>query len=137
MFIEDLSTHAYFARGDNVRAVGWLEAGHPYEQGPVPNDFLARLKQHVATACQYVRFRGIHTCNLCPKGQRKAGHRNLMIPTEKLLYVAPELVVHYIEDHGYRPPQEFIEAVMACPEQESAAYAVLLRRFEQCWVCRF
>ncbi|WP_194917403.1 hypothetical protein, partial [Catenulispora rubra] len=26
---------------------------------------------------------------------------------------APTLVVHYIRDHGYRPPQAFVEAVTA------------------------
>lgn len=133
MFIEDLSTSAYFARGDNIRAVGWLEAGHPYQQGAVPNDFVARLKQHIGTAYQPMLFMGFHRCSLCLEGQRKVGYHNLLIPTNQLLYVAPQLVIHYIEDHGYQPPQEFIEAVMACPEQESVPYTALLRQFEQCW----
>jgi hypothetical protein len=133
MFIADLSTCAYFATNDNLRAVGWLEAGHPYQQGPVREDFLTRLKQHVATAYQPLLFLGFHNCSLCPPGQRKTGLLNLLIPTGQLLYVTPGMVVHYIEDHGYRPPQEFIEAVMACPPQEAAAYSALLKPFEQCW----
>lgn len=134
MFIEDLSTRAYFAHGQYARAVGWLETDHPYQQGTVPVRFLARLKQHVDTAYQPVLFMGFHECSLCQEGDRKAGLRNLLIPTERLLYVAPEMIVHYIEDHGYQPPQEFVEAVMACPEQASVEYSALIRQFEKSWM---
>jgi hypothetical protein len=27
-------------------------------------------------------------------------------------FVAPDLIVHYIADHAYLPPQEFLEAVL-------------------------
>src|SRR5262245_52567083 len=125
MYIEDLSTTAYFARGPNVRAIGWLEAGHLFAQGDVPAEFLDALKAHVGAAHQVVLFMGFHECSLCPdisprpgRGWR-AGLRNLLIPTSNLLYVAPELIVHYVEDHGYRPPEEFVAAVLACPEQKS------------------
>jgi hypothetical protein len=133
MFIEDLSTNAYFAIGDNVRAVGWLEAEYPYARGAVPPEFLARLKEHVATAYQPVYFMGVHECSLCPEGKEAVGASNVMIPTERLIYIAPELVVHYIEDHGYRPPQEFIDAVMICPDQESPAFHARLARLEKTW----
>lgn len=136
MFIEDLSTDAYFARGPNVRAVGWLEAGHPHQQGPVPDEFLARLKEHVAKAYQPMVFWGFHECSLCSDSQRRTGDSNLLIPTAQLLYVAPEMIVHYIEDHGYRPPLEFIDAVTACPEQESPRYTALLARFQGSWGLR-
>jgi hypothetical protein len=29
-----------------------------------------------------------------------------------ITYVAPVLVLHYVVEHGYLPPQEFIEAVI-------------------------
>jgi hypothetical protein len=29
------------------------------------------------------------------------------------VYAAPGLVCHYVAAHGYQPPQEFVEAVMA------------------------
>ena len=119
--------------GDFVRSVGWLEAGHPYQRGPVPDEFLVSLKRHVAEAYQFALSVGVHHCSLCPEGKAQAGKLNLMIPTSRLLYVAPELIVHYIEDHGYQPPQEFIEAVLACPEQESEEYMKLLEPFERNW----
>jgi len=134
VFLEDLSTRAYLAHGDNVRAVGWLEAGHPFIVGQAPAEFLAVLKAHAAKAFQPVLFRGMHRCSLCAGEERRRwGYRNLLVPTVGLLYVAPELVLHYIEGHGYQPPEEFIAAVLACPDQGSAAYFELLRPFEDCW----
>lgn len=132
-FIADLSTEAYFAHGDSVRAVGWLESGHPYTQGDVPAEFLAALKKHVETAHVVVLFMGLHDCSLCPAGRRTAGLGNLLVPTSDRLYVAPELITHYIQDHGYRPPDEFVAAVLACPEQGSATFLELLRPFESTW----
>jgi hypothetical protein len=29
------------------------------------------------------------------------------------VYAAPNLLYHYIEKHGYKPPDEFVEALMA------------------------
>jgi hypothetical protein len=35
----------------------------------------------------------------------------------------PQMVAHYVEGHGYRPPEEFVQAVLACPAQGSPEYA--------------
>lgn len=39
-----------------------------------------------------------------------------------MVYVAPELILHYIEAHLYKPPDEFINAVLRSPDQNSSAY---------------
>jgi len=36
------------------------------------------------------------------------------------------MILHYIEKHGYHPPQAFQEAVLACPPTDSEAYFELL-----------
>jgi hypothetical protein len=36
--------------------------------------------------------------------------------------VAPELIVHNIAAHWYKPPDVFIEAVLACPDMRSMEY---------------
>ena len=51
------------------------------------------------------------------------GFRNLWIPGKDVIYVAPELIVHYIEAHAYRPPDEFCKAVCRCPDMTSAKYS--------------
>jgi hypothetical protein len=38
------------------------------------------------------------------------------------IFVAPELILHYIDAHAYQPPMEFSQAVLACPPVPSTAY---------------
>ena len=54
------------------------------------------------------------------------GARNLFVPGEGLIYVAPSMVAHYIDAHAYEPPAVFWEAVMKCPEMRSEAYRKVL-----------
>lgn len=129
MYLEDLGTNAYLNTDDRFRAVGWLEAGHPYTKGAVPPDDLAAIKAHLQRAFQPARYLGFHLCSLCPPGTPRAGTLNLVVVTPTLLYIAPELIVHYIEDHGYRPPDEFLAAVRACPPQGSRQFLEWLRPF--------
>jgi hypothetical protein len=37
-------------------------------------------------------------------------------------FVCPELVTHYMNAHGYRPPEEFCRAMLACPPMRSMPY---------------
>lgn len=38
------------------------------------------------------------------------------------MYAAPSLILHYILAHGYKPPQEFIDAVINSPDASSEEY---------------
>jgi hypothetical protein len=31
---------------------------------------------------------------------------------ESARFAAPTMIIHYVEEHGYRPPGEFIDAVL-------------------------
>jgi len=80
---------------------------------------------------------GAHRCEFCPSrsdGRFTGGSRNIWIPAESIVYVAPELVLHYIEAHAYCPPDGFIAAVLACPQQGSDAYRERMRQFPAWWV---
>jgi hypothetical protein len=70
---------------------------------------------------------GVHTCELC--GSFKAGG-NLGVPGDGVLYVAPEMIAHYVSAHGYLPPDEFVQAVSVSPlpgteEYERAVRAIM------------
>ena len=133
MFFPDLGNACQVDHGPHIRAIGWLSREHPFKSGQVQADFLAVLRTHLAAPMQPVIAMGFHSCELCEgTGPRAHGRRNIWIPSGECTYVAPELIVHYIEAHNYRPPDEFIAAVLACPEQESVEYYKLLRRFP-CW----
>ncbi len=125
-------------------AVGWLQAGHEVPQGPVPPvDVLIKLAQALEVPSSR-GFLGWHDCDLCrlDLGPRtlcfmlgemsssmevKMGIRNLFVPAKTVAYVAPSLLFHYVDSHGYGPPPEFVEAVRACPDPTSAEYASAVR----------
>lgn len=57
---------------------------------------------------------GVHECDLCPEDEAPEGNGEVRIPGEPgVAYAAPFLITHYVTDHSYRPPQVFIDAVLA------------------------
>lgn len=129
-YFPDLSNERQLASGDDVRAVGWLDRNYTFTTGSVNHDFLQILKRHIAERWTIVLMMGIHECELCSKF---ASAGNLIIPTETVVYIAPEMISHYIEVHNYKPPDEFIKAVIDCPEQESSKYMNLVQKFIHHW----
>jgi hypothetical protein len=84
---------------------------------------------------------GRHECEFCPEGAKKDleayyrrhkferhglavdfGANNLYVPGDGCIYVAPSMIVHYVDVHRYEPPVAFWEAVMKCPEMSSESY---------------
>jgi len=47
-----------------------------------------------------------------------------------VLYAAPALIYHYVVEHDYKPPQEFIDAVMTVPQPGSEEYNALLDNYK-------
>jgi hypothetical protein len=118
----DLTPCDYFhVECEALLAVGWLSTETRYAMGDSEPAFFARLVQFAGSPWQPMVFAGFHACELC-QFQRPLGTANIFVPHRGSIYVAPELIVHYIAAHRYKPPQVFIDAVMACPEMNSMAY---------------
>ncbi|HLU11797.1 MAG TPA: VOC family protein [Oceanobacillus sp.] len=110
---------------DEVLTVGWLQEGHEYPKGEVGDETIAKLNALLESPKTHIlRGKGFHECDLCTIEQRvypsykereiALGSAELWVPAPNgVIYAAPTLIIHYIEDHGYRPPDEFIEAVKA------------------------
>ena len=128
MYYPDLSNECQLDIGTQVRAVGWLSNDHPFTKGDVPSDSREKLIRHISEAWQPVIAAGLHFCELCDEKPFACG-TNLWIPTEELLYIAPGMISHYIEVHGYKPPEEFIQAVIDCPVQGSVEFLKLVERY--------
>lgn len=130
----DMGTVTMIDAGDHVRAVGWLSAKHPYTPGEVPAEFLTRLREFAkrwgdsTEAIGWGIFMGPHCCELC--GRFMAGG-NFGVPWGGLLFAAPDMLPHYVEAHGYRPPDEFITAVMESPLPGSAEYTAAVEPFRR------
>jgi len=123
-------------------AIGWLEQGRPVPKGTVDSSVFERLFDLLDSPLQLVCWMGWHSCDLCSgnvegpissithRGERRAlGFSNVFVPGEGRLYVAPSLILHYIAEHGYAPPQEFQAAVLACPPMGSAEYLAAVAEF--------
>jgi len=137
-YYRDLDRCSYFDRyadsSLDLTAVGWLEAPLAFPNGKVPREFERRLFELVDRTWDPIRFRGKHACDLCTRGpdslRSEAGRAvdigatNLFIPKlgDVGFFVAPSLILHYVIDHGYRPPLDFQSAVLACPDCDSSAY---------------
>ena len=79
-----------------------------------------------AEALYFGAFGGFHTCEFCGQAH---GISNFGVLGGDVLFVAPEMVVHYVERHGYRPPTEFIAAVLRSPLPASEEYQCLSEPF--------
>lgn len=118
-----------------LRAVGWLAHGHAFETGPTASGLVAKLEamlEQTNAAYPHYRFRGCMHCGLClaldcPSPGPIWSQENLLVPGAAAVYLAPGGIVHYVHEHAYRPPREFMDAVLRCPEIGSPAYLAALR----------
>jgi hypothetical protein len=98
--------------GVNAIKVGWLDKGKPYTKME-DSDFnkLANLILKLEEIGPSVYTKGWHNCPFC--GNHKSSTQfQIRLKGGKTFYDAPEMIIHYIIDHEYLPPQEFIDAVM-------------------------
>jgi len=121
-YYEDLTPCGYFPKVELV-AIGWLGSEHSFEQGPVGQPFLEALRRLLVFPWFPYAFAGGHLCEWCGLVW---GTANLLVPSAHGVFVCPELILHYIEQHNYRPPQQFQDAVLACPATDTDAYFDLL-----------
>lgn len=105
-----------------LRAVGWLEQGKPFPVGAVDRRVYGRLIEMRQNPWQPAFAAGLQSCSLGQYEPEAHGGKNLFIPGNGFQYVCPELITHYMNAHGYAPPREFCDAVLACPTMRSAAY---------------
>jgi hypothetical protein len=126
-FYQDLEPIDYFPINRDVvmLAVGWLGKEFKFQTGKVSWQFYNKLCEFVENPWQPFLSSGFHFCELCQfYGSRytATGSSNLFVPFNNVIYVAPELIVHYINVHHYQPPEIFIDAVMECPYIQTMEY---------------
>lgn len=128
-YFQDGTTYSYLQEVvDGSVNIGWLDETEPFPTGDVPPDFVTRL---VGLCGEPVNLtRGYHYCNLCPSpegddypepvtvttpdGDVTVGHGEIRVTGgDGVTYASPDLVAHYVTAHRYRPPREFVDAVIA------------------------
>ena len=119
---KDLEPCHYFPiECDALTAIGWLGKEAVFETGPVSEQFYCQLTELCSDPWQPIVSAGFHYCDLCQFDAPRFSD-NVFVPYRGKIYVAPVAVVHYISTHWYRPPQIFVDAVLACPPIRSMDY---------------
>ena len=112
MEISDLSPKLYspeLHEGKRACSVGWLGCSVPTR---------GRLELNLFEAIRHYRKKnyledgllGSHTCEMCGTAE---GHGEFIVEWGGMRYVLPTLVLHYLENHHYLPPKEFLAALAA------------------------
>ncbi|PHS00955.1 MAG: hypothetical protein COA78_23230 [Blastopirellula sp.] len=87
--------------------IGWL--GNKVESIGVISD--ADL-QHLEDLCEtrYIdqALLGYHTCEICNKYDDRG---EVLLIHEDKYFVVPHMIIHYVKDHKYLPPDEFLSAL--------------------------
>jgi hypothetical protein len=113
-FFEDLTPYSYFHPEQelpNTVNIGWLDRSKPFPSGTTSEEFQVKLGK----LCQrrVKQTRGIHRCDFCKGRNRPMSSSEMRVAGVGNVYAAPSLVHHYVVAHNYRPPDEFIAAVLA------------------------
>jgi hypothetical protein len=132
-YFEDLTSYTYRPGEEHIVNVGWLAAAQPFCLGAVSEKFAIRLQKLCNTPCNLMR--GHHYCDVCTPPQdilgidpsylhvwamNRCGSGEIRV-RDKLgvIYSAPSLIWHYVMEHQYQPPQEFVDAVIYAADDPS------------------
>lgn len=122
-YYDDLTPYTYMDKKDGraLINVGWLDKDHIYNKGNVDEGILSKILMLCMNTQN--RTRGYHVCPYCVEplfgipvvinGKTiKLGSAEIWVPDDdKKVFIAPDLIYHYIKEHNYLPPKEFISAV--------------------------
>jgi hypothetical protein len=125
-YYPDLTPFEYHFVEEPMLNVGWLSKGQPFRRGPVPLAFAHELRMLVRNPVELTR--GRHVCEFCEPPldlisafptyedvweMFRCGNGEIQVRgSSGVVYCAPELILHYVAEHQYQPPQEFIDAVL-------------------------
>lgn len=131
-YYPDLAEKSMIDYGPHIRTVGWLDDEHEFATGQPPADFVKKLRKLTRKCGKSIDalgwgvFMGGHTCQLCRQFETSL---NLGVPADELLYVAPQMISHYVEKHSYLPPRQFVDAVLGSPIPGTLEYTRAVARF--------
>lgn len=118
--------------------VGWLERGKAYPTGKTSVEFQEKLLAFCFNGRTVNPQNNIQRCAVgdnCPRilppekrNDQTAhfGSSEIRVIGETEVYAAPTLIYHYVTGHHYRPPDEFITAVLTGPAPGSSEHQALI-----------
>jgi len=148
-YFKDLTPYEYFAREEPLTPkplnVGWLSRQMPFEKGQTSQAFKDKLLEFCLDEFVVLIARGFHVCEFCGLSTEQwqkeqeakygknaqwanLGDGEIRVLGKSAVYAAPTLIYHYVIQHQYKPPDEFIEAILA-GKPASKEQRKLLRRY--------
>lgn len=121
-------------------AVGWLRRGKPFPTGKTPPQLLQRLvpfchPDAIVAPWPKPLPSGLDNRPLDPITIHgvtlELGRGEIRVMGDETIYAAPDLIIHYIQNHQYLPPEPFIDAVMNGPSPSSPEFRALIRSLQQ------
>lgn len=133
-FFEDLSKYEYSENNkDESKNIGWLDGNCNFSKGVLSDDFVSKLWEYVKYPIN--RTRGVHQNEFLDgvdalfvadfngyEIHLGAAEIRVVDEINKCIYAAPDLIIHYILNHKYLPPVEFVQAVITGPKPCSEEY---------------
>lgn len=125
-YFPDLSEYRYLSGEPAMLNVGWLDSEHSFPVGSVVAEAVTRLLVLAREPMNVMR--GMHSCELCDQEppivmEAPVPGRTVLLGTGEvhvrgsggLVYAAPTLIAHYIAEHRYLPPSDFLDGLTAHP----------------------
>lgn len=143
MYYPDLSEFSCDPRKPSdttLKCVGWLSARNYYPKKPAERHFLDALWW----LCRHpiVEHRGFHECEFCSPPQSKQVYGDwggsriklgskliFVFGSDSTAYVCPDMIFHYVLEHDYAPPEEFVRAVESGPRPGTLEFARLVHPY--------
>lgn len=147
MYFPDLSPYRYTDGSEydelGTVSIGWLDRKHAFTRGKTSEVFKQSLLVYCANSVNGMR--GFHQCHFCNHSQDSLlmkpvcahiygkkvllGSAEIRVIYGESVYAAPNLIYHYVAEHDYKPPQEFIDAVLNGPLPGSPQYEEMRKKY--------
>ena len=114
---EMLTENGMMKEDFKVVAIGYLSIDEEFEKGEVSQNFLTKLKVLWGEGGVTMSL-GFHECEFCidegnyEERGRSSSEKTLIDTENKIKYIFPQMIFHYITEHKFKPSNEFIEFVM-------------------------
>lgn len=144
-YFQDLTPYAYYGNEEALN-IGWLSKNETFITGETSREFRERLYKFCLDVNIVKIMRGFQECEFCELSWSEWGKNHpsygeqaklmslgdgeiRVIGKSSSVYAAPALIYHYVVEHHYKPPQEFIDAVLNGPQPGSTEHNALLEKY--------
>jgi len=149
-YFKDLTLYSY-SRAEKspveVLNIGWLGKSESFVTGETSREFQEKLHSFCLDENVVLIMRGFHACEFCGlsweewnkkhanygnnSGLMSGGNGEIRVIGKDVIYAAPALIYHYVIEHQYSPPPEFIEAISTGPQPGSGEHRTLLETYRR------